>query len=96
MEQIDYAITNDELIKKFIKNNILNNAYYEEIKKMYDFADDKDDFVDTIFNCFEQFDTYYSIYIIMDSIEDYIEKTQMYDTIEQIIYAEDFEIKNRF
>lgn len=96
MEKINYAIKNNEMIKSFIKNNILNNYYYENIKKLFDFADDKDDFVDTIFNCFEQFDTYYSIYTIMDSIEDYIEKTQMYDRIEQIIYAEDFEIKNRF
>ena len=93
MKEIDYAIENDKLIKNFIRNNILNNAYYEYIKDMYDLADNQDDFVETIFNCFEMYGAYYSIYTIMDSIEDYIEETQKYKTIEQIICAEDFEIK---
>ena len=87
---------NDTLIKEFIEHNIHNNAYYEYIKQMYDLADDQEDFIDTILECFNMYDAYYSIYTILDSIEDYLESENAYDTIEQVIYAEDFKLKSRW
>lgn len=89
-------LDNDKIIKDFIINNLETNSYYENLKHMYDFADDKDYFVNAILTCFKMYDEYYSIYTIMDSIEDYIEDTQQHDDIYVVIYDNNFMLKDRW
>ena len=85
---------NDNLLFEFVKNNIENNGYYEYLRTEYLKNDDKKCFINTIIHCFENFDCYYSLYIIMDSIEDYAQNNKLKDIdICDIINAEDFEIK---
>lgn len=85
-------LDNDKLIKDFIINNLETNAYYKNLKHLYDFADDKDYFVKAIFDCFEMYNCRYSIYTIMDSIEHFLEKHDYATDIYKIIQHEYFEI----
>lgn len=86
---------NDELKREFVKNNVANNEYYENIRNEYNTTDNKDDFVEEIMYCYEdQFDCYYSLYAVMDSIEEYMREHST--NIKQTIKSEDFMIKDRF
>jgi hypothetical protein len=89
-------MNNYKIIKDFIINNLEYNAYYENLKHIYDFADDKTQVVDDIITCFNNYDCYYSIYTIMDSLEEFINDNPIYDTLEQYMYNEEFCIKERF
>lgn len=90
MEKELWTTKNDKLIKDFIINNIENNDYYTNIKKEYDNSKDKEQIINDILYCFESmFNTYYSIYTILDSIEQNMYNT----TIRQTIEDENFEIK---
>lgn len=80
-----------QLIKAFILYNIQHNAYYEYIADIY--HNSTDDTIELIYDCFENYDCYYSIYTIMDSIEDFIETHKNIHSLNQVIYDIDFEIK---
>lgn len=80
----------DELCFEFIRINLENNSYYEQLRKAY--KKDKETTIRAIFKCYENFSNYYSLYTIMDSMEDFLaehKKVKIYDVAEN----EDFEIK---
>lgn len=85
-------LDNDKIIKDFIINNLETNAYYENLKHLYDFADDKDYFIKAIFDCFEMYNCRYSIYTIMDSIEHFLEQHTDITNIYKAIDHKDFDI----
>ena len=96
MRNEKWFIKNDELKQEFVRNNIENNDYYEQMRAEYDGKNaDKQQIINNILYCFDDiFDGYYSIYTIMDSIENYLrEHKRKHYTIEQAIDAEDFYIK---
>ena len=80
---------------EFFHDLIENNDYYEYIRGQYNKEDaDKDDIINDILHCFDDiYNGYYSIYIIMDSIEEYLE-THKNSTIEQAVADKDFTIKD--
>ena len=82
-----------ELIKNFILHNILHNDYYEHIKYIYETTENA---VNEIYECFDNYNCYYSIYTIMDSIENFIAIHKDIYTIRQVIDNEDFEIKELY
>lgn len=98
MKEIDYIIENENLMKNFIKNNILNNNYYENIKKIYENAnnDEKTTIILEILDCFENFNSYYSLYTIMDSIEDCLNEHKNIKSIQDIIESDYFTIKETY
>ena len=95
MENEYWFTKNYNLKYEFVKNNIENNDYYEYIRGQYNKEDaDKDDIINDILHCFDDiYNGYYSIYIIMDSIEEYLE-THKNSTIEQAVADKDFTIKD--
>lgn len=85
----DWTTRADELAREFIKLQIENNDYYENIKKAYE----KDETcVDDIFSCWED-DGCHSIYKIMDSIENYMAEN-IIDDINEVVFADDFYIED--
>lgn len=90
----NFFLTNNDLIFKFIKNNILFNDFYFLIKKEYTNAtkQQKREIINNIIDAFKMFDCYYSIYAVMDTIENELEKDDK-ATIENIINNEYFSIK---
>ena len=84
----NWTIKADELAREYIKFQIENNDYYENIKKAYD----KDaSCINAIFNCWEDFDCYYSIYKIMDAIEKFMERYNV-DSVEKVVEDEKFDL----
>ena len=62
-----------------------NNGYYENMRKDYQNARNKETIINEIMDCYlEGFNAYYSIYAIMDSIEDYMEQCDEVSIIEAI------------
>ena len=83
----DWTTRANELAREFIKLQIENNDYYENIKKAYE----KDKTcVNDILNCWDDYGSY-SIYKIMDSIEDYMANNNI-KNVNDVIYDEDFYI----
>lgn len=69
------------------------NSYFENMRKDYQKTENKDAIINEIMNCYlEGFNAYYSIYAIMDSIEDYMEQCDEVSIIEAI-NSNDFMIK---
>lgn len=69
------------------------NGYYELMKKDYQQSKDKPEIVEEIYNLYEGFNCYYSIYTIMDSIEEGMRnynKSSIIDTIKN----DEFTIKD--
>lgn len=82
----------DDYIKGFIQYNIETNDYYEDIKDMYDKVEDKNYFVKRILKCFDRFNSYYSIYVILDSIVAFMNEHEDIRDIDDIIDHEDFDL----
>lgn len=84
-----------EMIKAFIKYEIENNDYYSTIKETMEDYDTQ-----RIYNVFmDYFNGYYSIWTILDTIEDYLmqdKENGTQRTIQEIVDSEDFTIKDRF
>ena len=90
---MNWTSKSNELEYEWVKNQIENNSYYENIRKFYHKAQKKDlSCISDILECWEWFDFYYSLYTIMNSIEDYMEEKGG-KTIEEVIMAPDFEIR---
>lgn len=93
---MEWVKKNDELTTEYIKNNIEHNAYYEYIKAEYENSveEEKEKIIYNIYNCYEDmFDSYYSLYTIMDSIEDYMSENRT--SVAETITRDDFTIKRR-
>jgi len=91
----DWSGANNELEYQFIKNNIENNDYYEIMRKEYSKHNEveKDSITREIRYCYKyMFDCYYSIYTIMNTIEEYLQNHKKM-TISEAIHQYDFEIK---
>lgn len=89
----NYIDNAHELESEWVKLQIMNNDYYEKIREYYRKALVADlSCVSDILECWEWFDCYYSLYTIMDSIEEYMQRKGA-KTIEDAIYAPDFRIK---
>lgn len=96
MENEYWFAKNDNLKYEFVKNNIENNDYYEYIRGQYNRADaDKDDIIKDILYCYDDiYNGYYSLYTIMDSIEEYARDNNAQDnSIIEIIESADFMLK---
>lgn len=77
----NWTMKANKLTKEFIKLQIENNDYYKNIKKAYE----KDETcVDDIFSCWDDYGCY-SIYKIMDSIENYMAENNV-DNINKDIH----------
>lgn len=85
-----------DYIREFIKHNINTNEYYTPIKELYDKAEDKEYFVGRIIKCFENFNAYYSVYTIMDSIIAFMEQHEDIRDMDDIIYHEEFDLIEDF
>lgn len=73
-----------ELERKTIKLLLEENNYYERMKLDYE-KSNKEAIISEIMNCYqESFNCYYSIYAIMDSIEEYMEQHNEPSIIEAI------------
>lgn len=84
-----------KLIKEFIKQLIENNDYYEHIKNEYDRNENKQYYIDRIYLIFAYwFDSYYSVYTIMDTIEEDMQNNGK--TFKQVAESETMEIKSRW
>lgn len=84
-----------KLIKEFIKQLIENNDYYEHIKNEYDRNEYKQYYIDRIYFIFaEWFNSYYSIYTIMDTIEEDMRYNGK--TFRNVAENEEMEIKSRW
>ena len=84
----------NNLIDKFIKQEIETNSYYENIKAEYDKSDDKDYYIETIHEIFlDWYNGYFSIWAVMDTIEDKMEETGK--IFQEVVLDEDFTIKDR-
>ena len=82
-----------KLIKEFIKQLIENNDYYEHIKNEYDRNENKQYYIDRIYFVFaEWFGSYYSVYTIMDTIEEDMQNNGK--TFKQVAESETMEIKS--
>lgn len=88
----DWWALNNNMIRGIIKNNIENNDYYEKIKIEYFTAKDKQDVISAIFRVYDDdYNAYFSIYTIMDSIEDTMEENEnysIYNAIENLTIKE--------
>ena len=83
-----WSIKADELVKEFIELQINYNDYYGHIKKAYD----KDTYcINTIFKCWNNFADVYSIYKVMDSIENFMEEYKV-DSVEKVVEDDRFYI----
>jgi len=91
----ELLLRNNNYIKKIIKNNILHNDYYETLRKWYKKAkgDEKDYIIRQVFDAYEEsFGAYYSIYIIMNAIEEVLQNHDEYTTVDEALEDEDFDI----
>lgn len=89
---IDTCNKNTNHIKEQIKQEIENNSYYKNIRKDYLESEDKDH-IGRIYNIYlNWYNAEYSIYKIMDTIEDYMAKNG--DSFEDVVNYEDFELKD--
>lgn len=59
-----------EMEKSIIAIQLENNGYYSLIRKDYKTSKNKDEIIEGIYDLYESFNCYYSIYAIMDSIEE--------------------------
>lgn len=87
----------EKMIKDFIKYLVENNDYYELVKIEYGKDDDENYYINTIYKLYKNFNAYYSIYTILDTIEDYLQedkKNNICRNIYEIIDDEDFEIRD--
>lgn len=79
--------------RETIKILLEENGYYSNMRADYQNTENKDAIINEIMNCYlESYNAYYSIYTIMDSIEDYIEQCDEVSIIEAI-NSNDFMIK---
>lgn len=94
MKNENWFLDNDRLKEEFVKNNIENNEYYEYIREQYN--KNKEDTIRDILYCYDDiYQSYYSLYTIMDSIEDYARENKLQDIdIDTIINAEDFMLRD--
>lgn len=91
---MEWFLKNYELKYEFVKNNIENNEYYENIRKEYNSTNNKDDIIEDVLYCYDDlFEGYYSLYTILDSIEEYI--TDNKTTLRQAVNDENFMVKCR-
>lgn len=82
-----------KLIRAFIKELIENNNYYERIRKEYSQSEDKNYYIDKIQTIFEEwFNAYFSIYTIMNTIEDYMNVSNR--TFKEIVEDEEFILRD--
>lgn len=95
MKNKDLILRNTKYLSQFIRNNLLHNDYYTILGKMYRKAksDAKDDIIGQILDAYENFNSYFSMYTIMDTIEEYMQTHENYTNIYDVINADDFEIK---
>lgn len=92
---MEWFLKNYELKYEFVKNNIENNEYYENIRKEYNSTGNKDDIIEDVLYCYEDlFDSYYSLYVIMDSIEEYIQVNG--GKVKDAVHNDNFAVKDRF
>lgn len=97
MENEYWFTKNDNLKYEFVKNNIENDDYYKYIRRQYNKEDaDKDSIIKDILYCVDNiYNGYYSIYTIMDSIEEYARDNNAQDnSITEIIESADFMLKD--
>lgn len=95
MEYQHLILKNNTYIKKIIKNNILHNSYYETLRKWYKKAkgDEKLELINQVFNAYDRnFGGYYSIYIIMNAIEEYLQENKDCESIYDALDDDEFEI----
>lgn len=96
MKNKNLILRNTKYLSQFIKNNLLHNDYYTILGKLYRKAkgDEKNDIIGQILDAYNDFNSYFSIYTIMDTIEDYMQANPNYTNIDNVVNAEDFEIKD--
>ena len=91
----EWFLKNDKLKYEFVKKKIENNEYYEQIRNEYNSTENKDDIIEDVLYCYEDlFDSYYSLYVIMDSIEEYIQVNG--GKVKDAVHNDNFAVKDRF
>ena len=84
----------NELEKEYVITLLENNSYYELMRNEYNSAtkDDKEEIVERVLVAYNGFyESYFSIYAIMDSIEDFMKEKNC--SIIEAIDDEDFVVK---
>lgn len=96
MKNKNLILRNSKYLRQFIKNNLLHNDYYIILGKLYKKAkgEEKDYIISQILHIYEDFNAYFSMYTIMDTIEEYMQANPSYTNIYDVVDAEDFEIKD--
>lgn len=82
-----------DMERETIRVLLEKNGYFENMRKDYQKTENKEAIISEIMDCYlESYNAYYSIYAIMDSIEDYMEQCDEVSIIEAI-NSNDFMIK---
>ena len=89
---MDWIKRTNELIYEYITLIIENASYYTKLKELYD--TNKDIVYDIAKIWEDYYDSYYSIYVIMDSVEEYLEKHDGITDIVRATYNNDFSIRD--
>ena len=91
---MDYLERLRNITREFVELQLKNNSYYELIREEYNLSsvERQNEIIDRIIDCWEGFyESYYSIYTIMDSIEDYMSMNNC--SLDNALDSEYFEIK---
>lgn len=96
MKKINYTQQNQKYMQNFVKNNILYNSYYENVKEIYKNTQQKGNIISLILKCFYDYDCYFSLFTIMNSIEEFLTENENIKTIEDVLQSKNFDIKNNY
>ncbi len=95
MKNTHLILRDNIYIKKMIKNNILHNDYYGTLRRWYKKSkgDEKIELVNQVFNAYDRnFNGYYSVYTIMNAIEEYLQENKNCESICDALDDDEFEI----
>ena len=81
----------DNHIEKQIQKEIENNGYYENIRVEYSMSEDKQHYIETIYNIYwDWYNAEFSIYKVMDTIENYMRENG--DSFDTVVDYEEFSL----